>query len=121
MAKYEPLGEHLKGLQQQEWRATFADVERLVQGKLPRSAYEHQAWWSNNAEGHSHARSWLGAGWKTEKVNMLGKTLVFRRLDHLDTASSQSGVALWGCLKGTVQALGGHDLTTAIDADWRVK
>ena len=86
--------------------------------KLPKSAYEHEAWWSNNATGHSHARAWLKFGWRTEAVDLARAQSHFSAF-YRSTASSDT-VAVkrdpWGCMAGTVTFMPGVDLTAA---DWR--
>lgn len=76
--KYGALHKHLTTLIEDEWRATFRDVEVVLGSALPRSARSHQAWWSN-ATTHSHARAWLWAGWRTRGVNLDDETLSFVR------------------------------------------
>jgi len=69
MPKYDPLRNHLAA-QTAEQRITlkFADIEAMV-GGLPRSAWDHQAWWGNQ-HGHAvQAEAWNAAGYKVEKVD----------------------------------------------------
>jgi len=35
---------------------SFDEIEHILDFPLPKSAYEHDAWWRNNDAGHSHAR-----------------------------------------------------------------
>ena len=82
--KYGALYRHLTALTEQEWRATFLDVEIVLGSTLPRSARSHQAWWSNTTT-HSHAKSWLWAGWRTRNVNLNQETLLFVRSGNAST------------------------------------
>ncbi|MBC7670570.1 DUF7662 domain-containing protein [Caulobacter sp. DWR2-3-1b2] len=76
--KYGPLKHHLEGLfPAVETRLDFADIERILGFGLPRSAYEHPAWWSNTRAGHSHAAAWLDAGWKTAALDRAARTVGF--------------------------------------------
>lgn len=76
--KYEPLKRHLEGMfQHGEVRLGFAEIERILDFSLPRSAYRHQAWWSNTRAGHSHAAAWLDAGWKTAALDLAGRQVSF--------------------------------------------
>ena len=79
--KYAPLYEHLRAIKKREWRATFADVEKVLGFELPDSARIHRPWWANQGEsgGHSHALAWQMAGWKTAQVHLGDETLVFVR------------------------------------------
>lgn len=55
----------------------FTEIEDILHFKLPASAYNYSAWWANEQDGnHSHARSWLSAGWKTSDVE-LGRKITF--------------------------------------------
>jgi plasmid stability protein len=80
MLKYEPLTRYLISQPGQEHALTFAQVEAIIVGRLPPSAYKHRAWWSNNPQGHVMAQAWGNAGWETSDVDMEGRKLVFRRI-----------------------------------------
>lgn len=80
MSKYEPLTHYLKRQHGQEHALTFAQVEAIIVGRLPPSAYKHRAWWSNNPQGHVMAQAWVNAGWETSEVDMEARQLVFRRI-----------------------------------------
>lgn len=71
---YNMLTEYLVNLNSHEITLLFTDIERIIQGKLPDSAYEHRPWWGNS--GHHHANYWLNVGWQVSKVE-LGKYVVF--------------------------------------------
>ena len=74
--KYSRLCEHLRALKEAEWRASFAEIEDVLRRNLPASARSHAAWWSNG--GHSHARAWLDAGFKTSELDLSRQTVLFR-------------------------------------------
>ncbi|MDT3685890.1 MAG: hypothetical protein RO009_12720 [Pseudorhodoplanes sp.] len=78
MGKYDPLRDHLQSVRARTWIASFRDVEAVIRDRLPRSAYEHQAWWSNSRS-HIQAHSWLDAGWQTEGTDLTRKRIVFRK------------------------------------------
>ena len=70
--KYTPLENYLRDLpaNQKEVALSFEQIERIINAKLPPSAYEYQAWWANEKEGnHVNARAWANAGWKVESVD----------------------------------------------------
>ena len=48
---------------------TFAHVEQLLGRPLPPSARRHRHWWEND-RGHTHARAWLEAGWRSGPVGI---------------------------------------------------
>jgi hypothetical protein len=115
---------------------TFAEIERIIApAKLPRSAYKHRPWWSNNPSNSVITSAWLNAGFKTERVDMEGRKLVFRRTTPDGRNSTSEGEAgavsetpspyavgqrhpLFGALKGTVRIAPGTDLTEPADPDW---
>jgi hypothetical protein len=70
--KYTPLENYLRNLpaNQREVVLSFQQIERIINAKLPPSAYEYHQWWENEKEGnHVNARAWANAGWKVESVN----------------------------------------------------
>jgi hypothetical protein len=59
---------------------SFDELDELIPGGLPPSAYNHQAWWSNEGVGsHVQARSWLDAGFRTEGVSLSSRRVTFVR------------------------------------------
>jgi hypothetical protein len=115
MGKYEPLGRFLKSLDRPRWRASFAEIEAILSFKLPDSAFKYPAWWSNDATGHSHARAWLDAGWRTAEVDVTARKVTLVR------SEGQSGVIKrdpWGCMAGTVRVVPGTDLTAPSGETW---
>ena len=70
--KYTPLENYLRGLpvNQREVVLSFEQIERIINDKLPPSAYGYQQWWDNEKEGnHVNARAWANAGWKIKSVD----------------------------------------------------
>ena len=71
--KYTPLENYLRDLpeRQREIRLGFEQIERILNDKLPSSAYEDHRWWISEKEGnHLKARSWTNAGWKVERLDV---------------------------------------------------
>jgi hypothetical protein len=99
VSKYEALPQFLSRVEGATYRMRFGEMEKILGFKLPKSAYKHEAWWSNNDTGHSHARAWLKSGWRTEAVDLAGRKVTFRR-----SAESRlpAGVSKrrdpWGCM-----------------------
>ena len=56
MGKYEILSQFLREQATQEVPVTFAEIEHVIGGKLPRSAYVHRPWWSNNPSNSAMTR-----------------------------------------------------------------
>ena len=71
--KYTPLENYLRDLPKNKREVTlgFKQIERILNAKLPSSAYEDQRWWVNEKEGnHVNTRSWSNAGWKVENLDV---------------------------------------------------
>lgn len=79
MSKYEPLQSYLASRQGGEAPMRFEEVERLLGFRLPPSAREHRAWWSNNVGTNVAVKAWRGAGWKTARVDIGSERVVFVR------------------------------------------
>lgn len=80
LVKYEPLRRHLENVYDgDEVLMAFDEIEVVLGFALPRSAREHQAWWSNTRIGHTHAAAWLDAGWKTSALDLAGRRVRFVR------------------------------------------
>src|SRR6476469_10816848 len=100
MGKYEPLEKLLKTRSIGRWRASFQELEKILGFKLPQSALKYPAWWSNDETGHSHAKAWLEAGWRTEAVDIPGSKLTLVRGNPLPDGRPPSDPS--GCMPRTV-------------------
>jgi len=59
---------------------SFEDIEAIIGKELPQSAVKHRAFWANDNEGyHSHARAWMGAGYRVAYVDRECKVVRFER------------------------------------------
>ena len=119
MSKYETLSQFLGQSRHATHQMTFREIEGILGFKLPRNAYEHEAWWSNNATGHSHARTWLKFGWRTEAIDLTSRKVTFRRSTVPDVSSQKRDP--WGCMAGTVKILPGTDLTIPSEDKWNAE
>lgn len=126
MSKYAALTHYLEALPHREVRLTFGDIERLLKMKLPKSARNHRAWWSNNGDNSVMTRAWLDAGWRSERVDMAGEALVFSRVGVTEPAqtagvqtSDTSKPRIIGRLRGTVTIVG--DLMQATGETWHAE
>lgn len=126
MSKYAPLEAYLSRQPGAEVPMSFVDIERVVGFPLPEKASQNRAWWSNNPTNNVMTNAWLKAGFKTERVDMGARTLVFRRLRHADVAGVQEPVhrqnlgaldQVYGALRGTVRI--NVDLTISTGETWR--
>ena len=132
MGRYAPLTVYLKNQPADLVRVSFADIEGIIERKLPESASTHRAWWSNNPSNNVMTRAWLAAGFQSEQVDLPGRTLVFRRKSeggsmsglqepHVPFEPEQEAMpekfALFGWQKGTVTIAPGVDLAEPADPD----
>lgn len=79
MSKYDPLGQFLKSRPASETPLRFDEVEAIIGVPLPPAAGRHPAWWSNNPSNNVMTKVWLDAGYRTERVDLGGRKVVFRR------------------------------------------
>jgi hypothetical protein len=75
--KYHPLFEHLLFSGQGHLSMTFLEIEKVIGGSLPPSARRREEWWSNSPSGHSQARAWLRASYRTSHVDLANETVDF--------------------------------------------
>lgn len=125
MGKYEPLTQFLAQASGAEVPMTFAEIERVTGHPLPASK-KYPAWWSNNPSNNVMTKAWLAAGYQTERVDIGGERLVFRRTaDRASTAAAESppltGTILdriRARLGGMVTVSSGVDLTAPVSDLW---
>jgi len=71
--KYTPLEHYLRDLSatQREVTLRFELIEKILNDKLPSSAYEDRRWWDHETEGnHVNKRAWSNAGWKVASLDV---------------------------------------------------
>jgi len=81
--KYYPLQQYLANLatNKRDVTLSFLQVDKIINAKLPPSASNHRAWWSNEQHGqHSNAHAWVNAGWKVDTVDQRQKWVRFVRV-----------------------------------------
>jgi len=89
MGKYDQLRSHLTTDGRHHIELSFDEIERVV-GGLPLSAREHRAWWANEVQGsHVQADAWLGAGYRVDAVDQVGRRVRFVR-SALGASASRS-------------------------------
>lgn len=76
--KYHPLFEYLLFSGQGHLSMTFEEIEAVLGARLPPSARRREEWWSNSPSGHSQARAWLRAHYRTSAVDIAGEKVDFR-------------------------------------------
>lgn len=80
MSKYNPLKEYLAAKSQEgdHITITFKDIEKIIREALPKTAYIDRPWWANTQRSN-HAKAWLSAGWKVDKVNLKKGEVLFMK------------------------------------------
>jgi hypothetical protein len=78
VGKYDPLRERWALSGAQRVTLTFKDIAGLV-GGLPRSAWDHSAWWANHPGPHVQADAWLAAGYRVESFDQSRGVVTFVR------------------------------------------
>lgn len=119
MGKYAPLGAFLRAQCREQIPMTFAEIERLLNVKLPPSK-KHRAWWSNNPDNNVMTRAWLDAGYETSAVDVGKGRLVFRRKAGSAPVRAAKRHSIFGCMKGLFTLAEGFDPTEPMDleSDW---
>ena len=82
-SKYTPLENYLRDLpdSQREVSLGFQQIERILNAKLPSSAYEDRRWWDHETEGnHIKKRAWANAGWKIQSLDVTKKRVKLIRI-----------------------------------------
>lgn len=78
VSPYYAIELYLKECNQNMITLSFEEINSLfIEHKLPRSAYKHNAWWSNATTSHPHSQSWQNAGYKTTNIDLVNETITF--------------------------------------------
>ncbi|MEW6241038.1 MAG: hypothetical protein AB1564_09560 [Chloroflexota bacterium] len=88
--KYTPLEHYLRGLphEQREVILSFAQIERILNEKLPQSAYQYREWWNNERQPHQPEKlAMANAGWRVDTVNLAEKWVRCIRLVQCNYAA----------------------------------
>ena len=80
MSKYDLLGKYLREQPGPEVAMSFAELEEVTGVPLPPKAQLQRAWWSNNPSNNVMTKVWVDAGFRSERVDLQGKRLVFKRV-----------------------------------------
>jgi hypothetical protein len=80
--KYAPLEKYLSDIPGSTSAITlpFEQIEKILAGRLPPSAYEDRRWWDHETEAnHVTPRAWAAAGWKVDRLDVEAKWVKFVR------------------------------------------
>ena len=83
VSKYEPLQRRLRGIDIDQVRLSFDEIEAILGFRLPDSARALPQWWANAGGSHVQARAWMSAGWRTCQVDVPGGAVSFERARQL--------------------------------------
>ena len=94
---------------------TFAEIERILDARLPVSK-KNRAFWSNNPDNNVMTRVWVDAGFETSDVSPQSGSLVFLRKGKAQLKPS-AGKGNWrgtfGSMKGMATFAPGFDATSS--------
>jgi hypothetical protein len=80
MRKYAALHNHLNRRRGRPEMLSFEEIEAIIGKALPQSAVKHRSFWANDYKDyHSHARAWMGAGYRVAYVDRDEKIVRFER------------------------------------------
>jgi hypothetical protein len=98
MSRYEPLAQFLRGCNAPVRKTSFVEIEKILGFPLPPSAHRYNAWWANQqGKGHSQVAGWVGAGWRTRAVDLIGQSVEFER-QSASKSLEKSSSDLWASL-----------------------
>jgi hypothetical protein len=117
VGKYDPLKAFLISSGAEEVVLGFEEIEALLGARLPPSK-RYPAWWSNNPSNNTMTRVWLAAGYRTERLDLEGGRIVFRRSPKSTQVIGGVIERLEAALGGTVRLAPGVDLTEPTDEVW---
>ncbi|MEG0774386.1 hypothetical protein [Clostridium sp.] len=76
--KYEALMKYFQTIEDNKVVLTYDDIENIIGFKLPKSAYEYNAYW-RESKTHTVTRAWIESGWKITELRM-GKHIEFTKV-----------------------------------------
>ena len=80
MSKYDAFLKHLEKFEDVGMcKCTFQEIENIINEKLPDSAYEYPAFWSNH-DSHPLMRLVLDAGWRSQNLDLIAKQVEFVKI-----------------------------------------
>jgi hypothetical protein len=113
MGKYEPLGQFLKKQKRNQIKMSFAEIEKVIGTKLPKSKTS-RAFWSNNPDNNVMTKEWIEAGFETQDVDVKHSELVFSKKTATPMKSSEDKwKGIIGCMKGMITFAPGFDPTAS--------
>jgi DNA-binding transcriptional regulator YiaG len=94
-SKYYPLYAYLKQTNQSEITMTISEIETLINHKLPATAWDKKAWWSNRSKGALQACAWIDAGYHTQNIDLEKQEITFMKFQASYNIQQQDGEIIW--------------------------
>ncbi|WP_040484037.1 helix-turn-helix domain-containing protein [Lyngbya aestuarii] len=94
-SKYQPLLDYLHECDKGEVILTFAEIEALMNNRLPASARTKRAWWSNRTKGALQAEAWMEGGYRVEDVDLDEQKVTFRKANLKPPVQRVGDTVLW--------------------------
>jgi DNA-binding transcriptional regulator YiaG len=94
-SKYQPLLEYLRECDRVEVTLTLAEIEALMQDRLPDSARNKRSWWSNRRKGALQASAWMEAGYRVEAVDLDEQRVTFKKAIVRHQVQRVDDTVLW--------------------------
>lgn len=105
-SKYHPLHRYLQRSGADELELTLSEIESVLEDRLPRSAHEQRAFWSNRAQGGHQSRAWLAAGYRVKTIDLDNGTITFIHSRARYTVAREEGSLRWDA--AAIRALREH-------------
>ena len=93
--KYYPLFLHFQEYAQDEIALSIAEIERLLDLKLPPTARTQRAWWSNRSSGSVQSRAWMDAGYHVVEIDLAEEMITFRKPGLVYNLRKEDGAIVW--------------------------
>ena len=81
-SKYELFSEFLNKYDGDYLRISFKEIEKIINSKLPNTAYVHDEWWANTYY-QPFMKIILKSGWKQKKIEMFIEFVEFEKVYDL--------------------------------------
>ncbi|MGH2521650.1 MAG: helix-turn-helix domain-containing protein [Anaerolineales bacterium] len=94
-SKYIALHEHLRRSGKDEVILTFAQIEKLLGDKMPTSARQSRAYWSNRRQSALQAAAWMEAGYHVADLDLERERVTFRKPLRKYTIRREGNTVLW--------------------------
>ena len=92
-SKYSPMVDFFGQQSVVPFTAKFAEIEKTVGFRLPKSAYEYASWWANS-DSTPQAKAWKSAGFSASGLNLELQTIAFDHSPFDSEETSESSTTL---------------------------